>query len=75
LAIPTGDAEERNSPTAAEELCNWVLTTSRGLVMQEASVPAIPPERRLRSFMLVDVMVLVAMAVEPPRGGEDPPRV
>lgn len=65
-----------NSPTAADEDCSCVLITSRGLVMQEAIVPAAPPEKRLSSFMLVADMVLVAVAVDPPRVLVDtaPPR-
>ena len=66
MATGLPDAED-NSPTAAEEDCNCVLITSRGLVIHEAIVPAAPPEKRLSSFMLVAVMVLVAAEEEPPR--------
>ena len=72
LAIAMGcPAAADSSPTAAEEDWSWVLMTSRGLVMQEAIVPAAPPERRLNSFIrpAVIVRVVAQMAVE------DPPRV
>lgn len=63
-----------SSPTAAEEDCNCVLITSSGLVMQDAIVPAAPPDRRLNSFIRDAVMVRVAASVDPPRHDDLPPR-
>ena len=68
LAIADGcPAAEESSPTAAEEDWSCIFTTSRGLVMQEAMVPATPPDRRFKSFILEAVMEGVATKVEPPR--------
>lgn len=51
LAISIGcPAALANSPCAALDTledCNCVLITSSGLVMQDAIVPAAPPDKRL----------------------------
>ena len=42
--------------------------------MQEARVPAAPPDRRLNNFILDVVMVREATRVDPPRQVDFPPR-
>jgi hypothetical protein len=44
--------------------------------MQEATVPAAPPDNRLNSFIREAVMVMgfVATRVDPPRQADFPPR-
>ena len=42
--------------------------------MQDAKVPAAPPEKRFSNFIREAVMVGFATIVEPPRGVDFPPR-
>lgn len=50
IAFPLAAA---SSPVEAEEDWSWVRITSRGFVMQDATVPAIPPDSRLLSLLLL----------------------
>lgn len=65
-----------SSPTAADDDCNCVLITSSGFVMQEAIVPATPPDSRFNNCIRDAVMVMefVATRVDPPRHVDFPPR-
>jgi len=60
---------EASSPVQAEEDWSWVRITSRGFVMQEATVPAMPPERRFNAFncpAVIDAEAVAATVDAPP---------
>jgi hypothetical protein len=61
-----------NSPTAADDDWSCILITSSGFVIQDAIVPAAPPDRRLSSFIFDAVMVMGFVAT--PTTVDEPPR-
>jgi hypothetical protein len=62
-----------NSPTAADDDWSCILITSSGFVIQDAIVPAAPPERRLSNFIFDAVMVMGFVAT--PTTVDEPPRL
>ena len=49
IGCPAVMAQSPVTAFEAEDDCSWVLITSNGFVIQDASVPATPPDNKLET--------------------------